>query len=152
MPTSRRLSKPRTVPLPGGGSIVVKKGQTIKRTIRRHIQQKKKSAVVRAVARGGFKTEAALAAGIDRATLNKWLETDPAFAGRVAAAEGKLKNQILAVNADVAKTPAGVQDRLFYLKTRAGLREKDGPEEVAIVGPLEVSIVDGDGKAVKLGK
>lgn len=108
--------------------------------------------IVREVGKGAFKADAAEAAGIARATFNRWIEEYPDFAARVAAAESKLKNAILAVNAEVAKTPGGVQDRLFYLKTRAGLREKDGPEEVAIVGPLEVSIVDGDGKAVKLGK
>jgi hypothetical protein len=138
--------------LPGGGSIVVKKGATIAGTIRRHVQQVKKAAIVRAIRLGGFRTEAAEAAGIDRATMASWIEKDLEFAGRIAKAEAKLKNEILATNARVAKTDDGIQDRLFYLKTRAGLRERTEPDEVKISGSVDVSIVDGDGKPIKLVK
>lgn len=111
-----------------GGTVKVKiytrKGETARQCQLRHIRQLKKESIKASIARGASKVEAAGAAGVSRDTLYEWMNADAEFAQAVVTIE---KNCITNVEGALyvnALKPEGKIDRIFYLKNRAGYRDK----------------------------
>ena len=151
-PKRKRYSRRTSVKLPDGSVVVVLKGESLKDATARLIRQAKKDCIIASITAGATKIEAAAKASVDRTTLYDWEAKDPAFLAAMVTAEKAGIAEIMEVNKTQAKDPDRVADRLFFLKCRAGYREADKQLPSAAEDdkrPIQVSIVDGDGKPIR---
>jgi len=155
--SSKKTPKKKYVKGPNDERVYVRKDETPRQALARHIRQLKKAAIVRSMAVAGDISAAARAAGVHRSTVYEWFEDDPKFEQDCMKARGGLINQVLNYTAQVAlgqvrekHVGTGTAERLFLLKTLGGLRE-DGThrdDETPDEDGMEVELVDGEGNAI----